>query len=134
MAGLIIISVLLALDLLALLIMGVYASYSQRWTNELDSFAMMRIATAMAEPLPLMIGLKKDKMNVLEQMPVSLRSTTTFKRDERFLTLRSPTGMDWRYSGGTRGNWATWPRSPEVNRQGKKIRMLRARPRSSVRS
>lgn len=41
----------------------------------------------MAEPLPLMIGLKKDKMNVLNQMPVSLRSTTTFKRHERFLTL-----------------------------------------------
>jgi hypothetical protein len=57
---------------LALFIMAIYASYSPRWTNQLNSFAMMRTATAMAEPLPLMTALKKDKVKILDHMPVSL--------------------------------------------------------------
>lgn len=69
MAGLIIISVLLALDLLALLIMAIYASYLPKWTNQLDSFSMMRIGAAMADRLPLMVGLKTDKMKMLDQIP-----------------------------------------------------------------
>lgn len=71
-AGLVIISILLALDLLALLILVFYALYSPRWSNQLDSVAIMRLASAMADPLPLMIGLKKDEINILDGMPVSL--------------------------------------------------------------
>ncbi|CZR65307.1 uncharacterized protein PAC_15207 [Phialocephala subalpina] len=71
-AGMILISVLLGIDLIALFAMGIYASFSIRWTNQLDSFAMIRLGTSMADKLPLMVGLQKDKMKMLDELPGSV--------------------------------------------------------------
>ena len=71
-AGMILISVLLGIDLIALFVMGAYASSSVRWTNQLDSFAMMRLGASMADKLPLLVGLRKDKIKILDELPGSI--------------------------------------------------------------
>ena len=67
--GVTIISVLLGVDLLALLAMAVYACLTPRWTNQLDSFTMMRIGAAMADKVPLMVGRRTDKIRALDEIP-----------------------------------------------------------------
>ena len=74
--GMILISVLLSIDLIALFAMGIYASFSVRWTNQLDSFAMIRLGASMADKIPLLVGLQKDKMRILDQLPGSIGDTS----------------------------------------------------------
>ena len=67
--GIILISALLGLDLLALLCMAVYACLSPRWTNQLDAFTMMRLGAAMADKVPLMVGRRTDNIKALDEIP-----------------------------------------------------------------
>lgn len=60
----ILISVLLGIDLIALFVMGIYASFSVQWTNQSDSSAM--------DTLPLLVGLQKDTMRILDRLPGSI--------------------------------------------------------------
>lgn len=69
LAGLIVISVLLAVYLVALCAVAVYASRYPRWTSHLDSFAMMRIGAAVGDRVPLLVGEHVDKIAVLDEIP-----------------------------------------------------------------
>lgn len=67
--GLIIISLLLSLEMLLLIPLAVYASWSPRWTAQLDSFAMMRIGATITDKFPLLLSWNKDRINVLDKIP-----------------------------------------------------------------
>ncbi|TKA69315.1 hypothetical protein B0A49_09449 [Cryomyces minteri] len=67
--GVITISALLAIYLLALVATAVYACLSPRWTNQLDSFTMMRLGAAIADKIPLMVGRRTDKIKALDEIP-----------------------------------------------------------------
>ena len=68
-AGMILISALLALDLLCLLAMAIYSSTIPRWTTQLDSFAMMRIGANMHELVPLNVTHDPSKIAALDETP-----------------------------------------------------------------
>ena len=63
------ISVLLGIDLLALLAMAVYTCWYPRWTYSLDSFAMMRLGASSADRIPLLVGQNVSKTRVLDELP-----------------------------------------------------------------
>lgn len=90
-AGIILISVLLGLDLLALLVMAIYATIWPRWTNQLDSFTMLRLGAAMAEKVPLMVGRRTDHIKALDEIPGWIGDVA--EPDEEFgrLGLGAPT-------------------------------------------
>jgi hypothetical protein len=69
LAGIIVVSLLLAIFLVSLFIMASYASISSRWTDQLDSFAMMRIGASIADHVPLKIGNRTHEMSVLDEIP-----------------------------------------------------------------
>jgi hypothetical protein len=71
LAGLIFVSALLGAHLLGLLLLAMYATFSSRWADKLDAFAMMRIGAAMAQtkPLPLAVGREMDKIEILDEYP-----------------------------------------------------------------
>jgi hypothetical protein len=52
--GVVTVSILLGLYLLILLGLGYYSTRSPRWTEQLDSFAMMRIGASVADDIPLL--------------------------------------------------------------------------------
>ncbi len=71
-AGVILLSVLLAIDLILLLGLATYISFSYTWTASFDSSAMMRQGAARADELPLHIILSDGEERtraVLEKMP-----------------------------------------------------------------
>lgn len=49
LAGIVVVS---AIYLGSLIALGIYATYPPRWTDQLDSFAMMRIGSALAPDVP----------------------------------------------------------------------------------
>ncbi|KAF9893791.1 hypothetical protein FE257_009961 [Aspergillus nanangensis] len=69
LAGLIFVSVLLGIHLLLLLSMGVYAAWSQRWTKQLDSFAMMRIGASISHHVPLLMSYRLNLVKELREVP-----------------------------------------------------------------
>jgi hypothetical protein len=64
--GVIVVSVLLGVYLLGLGTMAWYAYSTPTWTSTLDSFAMMRLGAAMADRLPLLLGVD-DEVSVLDE-------------------------------------------------------------------
>ncbi|TVY18487.1 hypothetical protein LARI1_G005501 [Lachnellula arida] len=69
LAGIILISILLGIDLLALLAMAIYASFSPTWTKQLDAFALLRIGAALGDRVPLLVGLRTHKIKALDELP-----------------------------------------------------------------
>jgi hypothetical protein len=67
--GLIFVSILLGLYILILIPLATYASWTPRWTAQLDSFAMMRIGAAIADKLPLTVGQNKGTLKSLDDIP-----------------------------------------------------------------
>lgn len=70
--GVVLISILLAIDLSLLLALAVYIRFSHTWTAAFDSSAMMRLGAARAPEIPLQIGsheAEEEARRVLEQMP-----------------------------------------------------------------
>lgn len=67
--GLIFVSILLGLDILILLPLAAYATFTPRWTSTLDSFTMMMMGAAVADKVPLLIGRETDKVDVLDKIP-----------------------------------------------------------------
>ena len=71
-AGVILLSTLLAIDLLLLLAVAIYISFSYTWAGNFDSSAMMRLGAARADELPLQVissdGKEKTRA-VLERIP-----------------------------------------------------------------
>jgi hypothetical protein len=68
-AGIIIVSILLATFLLALFVATLYASFSPRWTNQLDAFAMMKIGAAMSDKISLAVSTSKSQTSILDEAP-----------------------------------------------------------------
>ena len=71
-AGKILQSILLAIDLLLLLAVATYISFSYTWAGAFDSSAMMRLGAARADELPLQVISSEGKENtkaMLKQMP-----------------------------------------------------------------
>lgn len=67
LAGLIIISVLIILQLVGLFSLALYASRHATWTELLDSFALLRLGAAMADELPLVSALEAKELAVLDE-------------------------------------------------------------------
>lgn len=68
-AGMIVLSLLLGIYLSCIIALSVYSSRKPRWTQQLDSFSMMRIGAEMHEILPLKVGLEIGAIRVLDETP-----------------------------------------------------------------
>ena len=71
-AGIILLSILLAVDLLLLLVVAIYINFSHTWAESFDSLAMMRLGAARADELPLQVSsseVKEKTRGILERMP-----------------------------------------------------------------
>ena len=71
-AGIILLSILLAIDLLLLLAVATYIRSSYTWAGAFDSSAMMKLGAARADELPLQVISSEGKENTkatLERMP-----------------------------------------------------------------
>ena len=71
-AGIILLSILLAIDLSLLLAVAIYISFSYTWAGAFDSSAMMRLGAARADEMPLQVISSEGKENTkatLERMP-----------------------------------------------------------------
>lgn len=68
-AGMIFVSILLGFYIFMLIPLAIYATWTPRWTAQLDSFAMMRIGAAIADILPLTVGQNKNVMKSLDEIP-----------------------------------------------------------------
>ena len=71
-AGVILISVLLAIDLALLIGLGIYVRFSYTWTVNYDPSAMMMLGAARVDELPLLINSsegERETRGVLENMP-----------------------------------------------------------------
>ncbi|KAI9369667.1 hypothetical protein BJX61DRAFT_545352 [Aspergillus egyptiacus] len=66
--GIILISVLIGIDILALYAMAVYTCLVPRWTDNLDAFAMLRIGSALGEKVPLKVAPVPDDVSVLDEI------------------------------------------------------------------
>lgn len=69
LAGVIFVSILLAVDLLCLLALALYSSWIPRWTGQLDSFAMMRIGASISEKVPLLATDDPGRIQALDNTP-----------------------------------------------------------------
>ena len=69
-AGIIVTSIFLAFQLLALSILAVYGCWTGLWTDSLDSFTMLRLGAAVGgSRLPLWLAKDIDKLPILDQTP-----------------------------------------------------------------
>lgn len=68
LGGIILISILLGTYLTCLLALAVYGSRTPLWTEQLDSFAMMRLGAYVLGDVPLRVG-KAEKVKVLDETP-----------------------------------------------------------------
>ncbi|KAI5364563.1 Putative major facilitator, sugar transporter, major facilitator superfamily [Septoria linicola] len=67
--GMILISVLLGIYLVALLATAIYGNWGGHWTSRLDSFTMMQLGAAIADKLPLQLANNTDKIRILDETP-----------------------------------------------------------------
>ncbi|KAJ5175369.1 uncharacterized protein N7482_001246 [Penicillium canariense] len=67
--GMIFVSILLGLYTLMLIPLAIYATWTPRWTEQLDSFAMMRIGATIAGKLPLTVGQNNNTIKSLDEIP-----------------------------------------------------------------
>ncbi|RJE26737.1 hypothetical protein PHISCL_00968 [Aspergillus sclerotialis] len=68
-AGIAVVSIVLATYLAALFALAIYATYAPRWTDQLDSFAMIRIGSALAHDVPLLASSYTKEISVLDTLP-----------------------------------------------------------------
>lgn len=69
LAGIIIMSILIGLDLLGLLATALYASWFPRWRESLDASSMMRLGSSIGDPIPLEVSADDDEVRVLDELP-----------------------------------------------------------------
>ncbi|KAI0168750.1 hypothetical protein BJ166DRAFT_463050, partial [Pestalotiopsis sp. NC0098] len=74
--GIAIVSILLLLDLFCLAALALYSARVPRWTEQLDSFAMMRLGAAMADDLPLQVANKTERISILDETPGCIGDAT----------------------------------------------------------
>lgn len=96
LAGVVVISVLLAMYLVVLCALAVYASRYPRWTHMLDAFAMMRIGAAVGERVPLLVGRNVDAIEVLDEIPGWIRDEVDENEEVGRLALGAKRRLDGR--------------------------------------
>lgn len=69
LAGMVVISVLLAVYLSCLLTMTFYSCKTGLWTAQLDAFAMLRFGSALSDKVPLVLSRNNDKIEALDELP-----------------------------------------------------------------
>ncbi|KAI4592006.1 hypothetical protein KJ359_011953 [Pestalotiopsis sp. 9143b] len=74
--GVALVSILLLLDLFCLAALALYSARVPRWTEQLDSFAMMRLGAAMADGLPLQVANKAERISILDETPGCIGDAT----------------------------------------------------------
>ncbi|KAK3658838.1 hypothetical protein LTR56_001709 [Elasticomyces elasticus] len=67
--GLLVVSVLLGLFLTALLTLAAYSALTPRWTDQLDSFAILRLGASLAEDIQLKIAHTAGDVSALDKLP-----------------------------------------------------------------
>ncbi|RMJ21131.1 hypothetical protein PHISP_07999, partial [Aspergillus sp. HF37] len=68
-AGIALVSIVLANYLAALFAVAIYATWAPRWTNQLDAFAMIRIGSALARDVPLLVSKDATQVAALDTLP-----------------------------------------------------------------
>ncbi|KAJ5190636.1 uncharacterized protein N7498_009621 [Penicillium cinerascens] len=68
LGGMVVISTLLVIYLVALLSIATYAAVLPRWTESMNGFAMMRIGS-IAEKAPLLVTYREDDISALDDTP-----------------------------------------------------------------
>ncbi|KAF7116163.1 hypothetical protein CNMCM5793_004183 [Aspergillus hiratsukae] len=82
-AGIIVGSVLMALYIIPMIGLAVYAAYYPRWTGRLDSFTMLRFGAAIGDKLlPLRVARKPHQIPVLDEIPGVVRDVSIQDGDE----------------------------------------------------
>ncbi|CAG8106635.1 unnamed protein product [Penicillium salamii] len=79
-AGMILISTLLGVYLFCILGLSLYVAWTPRWTNQLDSFAMMRIGSAAPGRFPLRLAHNPDEVRDLDELPGWIGGTAEVER------------------------------------------------------
>lgn len=69
LAGIIVVSAIMGLDLLGLLATAIYASWFPRWTELLDAFSMLRLGSSISAHVPLKVSVNDDEVQVLDELP-----------------------------------------------------------------
>lgn len=69
LGGLVVISTLLAVQLLTLCLVAIYSCWYPRWTDTLDAFSMMRIGSALSDRIPLMMFRDIFFVSALDEIP-----------------------------------------------------------------
>jgi hypothetical protein len=98
-AGIIFISVLLALDLAFLLALAIYSAWIPRWTGTLDSFAMMRIGASISERVPLLATNDDGSIRALDETPGWMGNASNGEIGELCLGGEGPLAKTKRYEG-----------------------------------
>jgi hypothetical protein len=90
--------------LFPLLALAVYGVVFPRWTEQLDSFAMMRIGAAVGEKLlPLPVGKNLDKIRVLDRLPGTIGDAAVSDENEDGNSNNTPKAIGELGMGGTGG-------------------------------
>lgn len=89
-AGVIVVSALLGINVLALLLLGLYSAWSPRWTQQLDSFAMMRIGGAISQHVPLLMAYRLNLVKELRAVPGWMGDQTPESEGVGLLGLGGP--------------------------------------------
>ena len=83
LAGIVVVSLLLAAQIVGLTLLALYASRSATWTASLDSFAMLRIGAEIGkEDMPAVSALEAKNANVLDERKGWVGDAETDSREE----------------------------------------------------
>ena len=69
LAALLVISALLFIYLVSLLSVASYAAFVPRWTQSMNGFAMMRIGSAIADRVPLLVTYREQEISAMDDLP-----------------------------------------------------------------
>ncbi|KAK2814064.1 hypothetical protein FQN50_000468 [Emmonsiellopsis sp. PD_5] len=115
LAGIITISIFLGIFLSALLALATYGAFSPRWTEQLDSFAMLRIGGTVSTKVPLLLG-DKDNVKVLDEIPGAMGEAPSEDPERRGIGLGGPgelvSGRRYLSYSHEPGYRASLPRNP----------------------
>ncbi|RJE26359.1 hypothetical protein PHISCL_01332 [Aspergillus sclerotialis] len=95
--GVIFVSVLLSLYLLCLFALAVYSACIRRWTDTLDSFAMLRIEASISERVPLLAARHVGRIKALDETPGWIGNASEGEIGELCLAGERPLGKTKRY-------------------------------------
>lgn len=100
LAGIITISLLLAVFLLSLLAMSLYSSFTPRWTTQLNTFAMIRIGASISDQVSLKYVNNVDDIRSIDKISGTMggEASTVDGVDDLRLGALQPLSRDNRYS------------------------------------